>query len=268
MTSIALSSDDGRLCQEVGARLASVMGFDHVDRSLLAEIAQQVGFEHDKLVSALDPGSYRKLSRTDLRLALSHIRTATLTRLMEDEVVCTGLGAHLYVRGVSHLLTVHLVGESQARVDAVAEAKGLSPLRAAKLVRRDAARRSRWSLDCFGTDEADPANFDVVNNLDRVDRERVVEMIVEMASHRKLKRMTYSQQCLADLLLASRVRTALVADYPKVRVSADGDRAIVEVRCPRWKRKQTVHEIKRIAGRLDGVGLVEVHVANARPMVV
>ena len=77
--------------------------------------------------------------------------------------------------------------------------------------------------------------------------------------------MTYSRKCLHDLLLANKVRVALLPKYSEIRVKADGDRVIVHVKCSKRQKPQTVSGIKEIAGKVETVGLVEVHaVSNLR----
>jgi cytidylate kinase len=250
MTSIILSSDDPALEQQLGERLAKALDYQHVGRALLAEIAAERGVQEEKLSRALEPAVRRPATRGG-NLLRSAVQSRTTAALLADSVVCTGLAAHLYVKDVSHILMMRVLAGPEAP-------QGLPP-REQKRAQRKRARRARWSLETFGVNGEDPANYDMVISLNNIDKRKLVELIGDMVGYRKFQPMTYSKRCLQDQATAAAVRTALLPTFPEINVRADGDAAIVHVRCSKRQKQCTAEAVKSVAGQVPGVRRVEVH---------
>lgn len=264
MTSIIISSDDHVVCQEIGQETAAALGYTYIGRELLAQVAAQHKVPEEKLVRVLD-GPTRRMTSKTRDLLLSCIQTTTLNGMLEDSVVCAGLGAHLYVRDVSHVMLIRVLSDAKARISALMAQRQVSLRKAQKVLERENARLSSWSADAFAQSEGDPALYDIVISLGQIEVGKVVDILKDMSGYRKFRPMTYSRRCLSDLALASSVRTALLAQFPEIRVRADGDKAIVHVKCSKRQKQRTVEAIKEVARGTAGVNLVEVHaVSNMR----
>jgi len=265
MTSILISSDDPQIGEDIAHRLAQDAGFDYVGQSLLDEIAKQKDVTRNQLEWALEGTGGRRLSKPQRALLQSYIQTATLEALMKDNVVCFGLAAHLHVYGVSHLLHLRVLANPAERHRALTQDKGYSDKKAAKVLEKERGLRSRHTLESFGVDECDPALYDIVVQLKQISPERVIQIVRDTAELRGFATMTYSRNCLADLLRASRIREALLPEFQDLRVVADGDRVIVHVKCSNRVRNKVIAQIKETASAVENVTLVEVHtVRNLR----
>jgi len=258
MTAIIISSDDHDACEEIAAQVAEALGYRCVGRSLLKEVAARHKVPQEKLVRALDRSSVRITSKSR-NLLLAYVQAATLEQIVEDDVVCAGLAAHLYIKDVSHVLMVRVLSDADARVSRLARQKKITPRKAKKIVERERAHRARWSVETFGVDETAASVYDMVISLGQIETDKVVEVIRDMAGYRKFQRMTYSRKCLQDLALASKVRAALLSRFPGARVKADGETAIVHVKCSKRQKLKIAETIKQTAGEIPGVSLVEVH---------
>jgi cytidylate kinase len=263
MTSVIISSDADSVCQTIGKEVASVLGIELLDASLLEEVAARYKVKEDKLRRVLDAASSSRMSTKSRDLLLAYIQTVTLERMVENSVVCIDLAAHLYVRAVSHVLMVHVLSDAAAQVNKIAARTKVSPRKAQKLQEREKARRARWSLEGFGIDENSPSIYDMVISLGQIEQEKVVEIIKDMAGYRKFQPMTYSRRCLEDLATASKVRAALLSKFPDIKVGADGDTAIVHIKCSKRQKQKAAGEIKEIAGKIPEVSLVEVHAVQS-----
>jgi len=177
-------------------------------------------------------------------------------------VVCHGLGAHLYVLGVSHVFKVRILADPQELHGQLAFEKGVTPERALKLLKRRESRRRRWSLRAYGQDETDPSLYDMVISLSRNDPDEAVRTIAETITHGRFKTMFYSAKCMKDKELASKVRAALLEQFPDVRVRADGFTVVVETKGLRREKRKREEAIKTLAAKIQGVNHVEVHVVN------
>ncbi|MFH1130947.1 MAG: cytidylate kinase family protein [Pseudomonadota bacterium] len=265
MTSVIVSSDVQEIGQLVGEKTASALGYKFIGRSLLSEVAERYQVKEDKLLRALERGTAPKLSNKADDYLLSCIQTVTLEQLLRGSVVCTGLAAHLYVRDVSHVLMLRVLSNAEARINALAAQKKISTKKASKLLEKERVRCVQWSTAYFAIDESAPSTYDIVISLDHLEIDKVIDIVKDMTSYRKFKPMTYSRKRLKDLALASRVRTALLCQYSDVKVSADGDIAIVFVKCSQRKKQKIAEEMKKVVRQVPGVKIVQVHaVSNLR----
>ncbi len=262
MTSILISSDDHQTSEDIAQQLADREGYDHVGRPLLKSVAEKYDVSEEKLRWALSGAGGRKISKKERSLLLAYIQAETLAGLASDGVVCTDLAAHLYVSNVSHVLQLRVLAKPDTRLAQFAEQNKLTPKKAKKKLEKERTGRIRWSTESFGVNEYDPSIYDIVVQMQQIDLEKVLQIVRDTASFRGFRTMTYSRKCLHDLLLASKVRVALLPSYPEILVKGDGDRVIVHVKCSKRKKPQTVSEIKKIAGGVESVGLVEVHVVS------
>lgn len=253
MSSIVISSDDRELCEDVGQKTADALGYAYVGQTLLAEVAERHNVKEDKLRRVLDPATARRFSSHTRALLLAYIEAATLDRLLKDEVVCANLGGHLFVHGVSHVLVVRVLTETQARADGRTAKKGGLFRKAWRTQERNRERRARWSVASFGLDEGDPSLHDLVISVGRVDTDKVVDIIKDIAASRKFAAMTYSRKCLEDLALASHVKVALLPLYPDIRVSAAGGAAMVHIKCSQRQKRKLVDGVKELASKTPGV---------------
>lgn len=262
MTSILVSSDDPGIHDLIGEKVAKSLGYKYLGRSFLAQVAARYNVKEERLVRVLDRMANRLTSKSH-NLLLAYIQTAALEELLNDNVVCGGLAAHLYVRDVSHVLMVRVLADAQARVHDLVDGERISKRKALRQIAKDRERRERWSMDSFGINECDPSIYDMVISLGQIEVKKVVEIVKDMAGYRKFQSMTYSRKMLANLALAGRVRVELLPKFPDIRVRADGDTAIVHVKCSKRQKQKISSEIKQIAGKIPGVKLLEVHAASS-----
>jgi len=263
MPIIIISSDSYKTGREIGEKTAKATGYDYVDRDILGPVAEKSNVQEEKLIKALDEApSFLGLSSKLRNKYLAYIQEATLGQLLEDNVVCHGLAAHLYVLGVSHALKVRVLSDPEELASQLSSEAGGSAEKVKKLLKRQDAQRKRWSLEAFDLDETDPSNYDMVINLSQIDPDEAVKTIADMTAYRKFQPMTYSIKCLRDKELASRVRMALMERFPGVRVQADGSTIVVGTKAIKREKQKRTEAIKALAGGIAGVGYVEVHVAN------
>ena len=215
MPVIIVSSDDFSQGREIAHRVAGVLGYRFLDRELLDQVAKEKQLSREELEKALDelPGLLTRRSRRQ-RL-LSFIEAACLEQLLEDNVVAFGLAAHLYVRGVSHVVKVRIINEPEQWAKELAQAGNLSLERARKQALRQTEEQRRWSQDAYQLDQTDPSLYDLVISLGNLEQDKAVEFICDMAGYRKFQPMTYSQKLLQDKALAAQVRLGLMERFPE-----------------------------------------------------
>ena len=121
MSIIIIASDSYKTGREISEKVAEAAGYTCVDRELLKSVSEKYNVLEAKLIRALEePPSFMGLSSKLINLYLAYIQEATLSRILEDNVVCHGLAAHLYVLGVSHALKVRILSDSETLISEVA----------------------------------------------------------------------------------------------------------------------------------------------------
>ena len=221
--------------------------------SLLKQVAERHDVSEDKLRRVLDPTKSWRYAAGSRNLLISYIQAMALQRIQEDNVVCVGLKAHLYARNISHVLMVRIISSDRVRAEALVKQKKISPRKAAKLIDREREQRIRWSMDTFSINEEDPSWFDLVINQEQIGREKVIDVITDMTGYRKFQPMSFSRKCLNDLVLAARLKSLLLPRYPNIVVRADGDVAIIHVRCSKRQKQEIAEGIKRITCKVPEI---------------
>lgn len=262
MSAIILASDSVECGREVARRVAARLGYRVVGRELLERAAERFHVELDALRKALDdPPTLLGMSRATRCRRLAYVREVTIEALAEDEVVCWGLAAHLYVHGVSHVLTARVLADPAAQVDELAAARGGSPDKARRVLARRAEIRRRWSQTAFERDEADPELYDLVIKLSQIGLERAVGIVADTIADRGFQPMSYSRQLLADMLLEARARAVLVQRFPELRVSLVHGTLVLGTTTTRRQEEARAAEIRELAATIPGVGDIKVEVA-------
>jgi cytidylate kinase len=264
MSIIIISSDDRETEAIIAEKVAGEKGYDRLDRRFLTDIAAGHQVNTGRLQDALEalPSLLKKMPARQWRQYLAWIEAAVLERMLADNVVCSGLAAHLYVTGISHAMKIRILsGKSQKTAD-MAEQNAITPEKAEKWVAKELALRKKWSLAAFNSDETDLSRYDMVISLDQIDPVEAVRTITGASEYRKFQVMTYSMKCLTDLALAARVKTVLLKEMTDVNVQVRDGAVVVSTRSPGRQKKKKVDTIKALAGSVNGVSYVEVHVKN------
>jgi cytidylate kinase len=261
MSIIIIASDSYKTCREISEKVAEAAGYACVDRELLKSVSEKYNVPEDKLIRALEePPSFMGLSSKLRNLYLAYIQEATLSRVSEDNVVCHGLAAHLYVLGVSHALKIRILSDPEKLISEVAAQENVARGKAKNLIKKRGALKKRWSLASFNVDENEPSGYDLVISLNQIEPGEAVKTVIDTVGYRKFEPMTYSVKCLKDKELAGRVRAVLMEKFPDVKIQANGSTVIVETRALKRDKRKKTEAIKKLAGEIKDVDLVEVHV--------
>jgi len=260
MPVIIISADNFPEGREIAHRVAGTLGYRYLGRDLLAQVAQEHNLSEEDLVRALDepPGLLTRRSRRQ-RL-LTYIQAACLEQLLDDDVVCYGLAAHLYVRGVSHALKVRVLTEPERHAKLLAQTENIPPERARKLAQRQRQEQRRWSQENFDLDQTDPSLYDLVISLGTLELDKAVEIICDTVGYRKFQPMTYSRQCMRDKALAAKVRQELMERFPDIRVEAKDGTVVTSLKTLKRDQRKKQELIRQLVTPIPGVRHLEVHV--------
>lgn len=262
MSIFIISSDAREIEESIAKQVAETMGYKLLNRDILAAVAASCQVDANKLNEALKntPSLFKKLPSREWRHCLACIEADVLEKLMADNIVCQGLAAHLYVIDVSHAMKVRVLSGKRKGIQEAAERRGISLQKAEKWLASELLHRKKWSLAAYNYDETDLTRYDLVINLDQIDPAEAVKTITAAAEYRKFQVMTYSMKCLSDLALAAKVNGVLLKSMADVRVQARDGSVIVATKASNRQKRKKIETIKELAGSVEGVSYVEVHV--------
>lgn len=262
MSIFIISSDAREIEENIAEKVAESMGYKLLNRGILATIAANYQIDAAKLSEAMKttPSLFKKLPSRQWRYYLACLEADVLEKLMADNIVCQGLAAHLYVTDVSHAMKVRVLSGNRQGIQAIAEKKGISLQKAEKWRAGELLQRKKWSETAYNYDETDLTRYDLVINLDQIDPAEAVKTINGAAEYRKFQVMTYSMKCLSDLALAAKVNSALLQSMADVRVQARDGSVVILTRASNRQKRKKIETIKELAGGIEGVSYVEVHV--------
>ena len=262
MSIIIISSDSQEIEQKTAGLISESLGYGKIEREgVLPRVAEKYNISVDELFKVLDKRpSVFKSSTRQWNLLLSYIQEVVVEELRNDNLVCHGLAAHLYVLGVSHVLRVRILSKEDEKLHEVMAHTGAARQAAQKLLDKEKKHRARWSSDLYDIDETDSSRYDLSINLNNIDLEDAIKMIEETISYRRFKAMTYSIRCMEDLAIVSRARAILLKRFPDVKIQASGGRLIISLLSLKREKAKKTKVIKEMTNDIQGVDYVEVHV--------
>lgn len=248
MSVLLFASENQALEEEIAKKSADRLGYSTLNRSFLNEIAQIHSLDPAKLQEAMQttPSLFKRISPKQWHYMISCVEMEVLNRLVEDNIVCWGLAAHLYVVVVSHVLKVRLIEGSED---------------AAKIKSDRAKERQmdKWSMTAYNRRNSNPKLYDMVINIDQINPEEAVTTISSTMGYTRFKPMTYSINSLADRALAAKVKNTLLKSMTDIHVHAQNGTVVVTTTSLKREKKKKIETIKEIAGEIDGIGYLEVH---------
>jgi cytidylate kinase len=173
--SIALTRQAGTNASQVAQEIGRRLQWPVYDRELMERIAREMGL-HADLVKSLDEKhrSWLVESMESLTIAGPVSLHKFIKQLVETLFSLSALGHCVIVgRGAAHILPpestlrVRLVGAKEDRIARVQEYKKLGPSQAERWVDETDRERSRFVMEHFDKDAADPNRYDLILNTSR-----------------------------------------------------------------------------------------------------
>ena len=260
MAIITISRGSYSKGKEIAERVAERLGYPVLAREILLEASETFNIPEIKLVRALHdaPSVLQRFSYGKERY-LAYIQAAFLEHIHPDKVVYHGLAGHFLLRGVSHVLKVRIISDLEDRVLLEMNRENISRDEALHVLKKDDDERRKWSLALYGVDTADANLYDVVLHIRRLTVDDAVETIVRLAQADHFSMTGESEQAMADLLTAARVRVRLVDLLPNVKVYSRAGVVHIEAQAPEASEAKLAEKLEKLALQAPGVTKVQVH---------
>jgi cytidylate kinase len=188
---------------------------------------------------------------------ISYIRVfsaALMEHIKGENLVYHGHVAHLMLGPVSHALRVRVIADMEFRIKGAMARKNLNREGAIAFIQKIDNQRDKWTRFLYGVEWKDASLYDVLFNLEHIGIDVAGETIVHMAGMDALKPTPQSQKALDDLILGSRVWSALAINgqviTTNITVSADGGKVTISGGVSSTK---AINAITSVAQRVEGV---------------
>jgi cytidylate kinase len=202
--------------------LAERLGYRLVGRSELVKLAEHlvgfdIGWEGSPELRERSPSFWERLNEERARY-LGVLRSVTMQLAEQDNVVVVGLGAGQLLGGLRHVLRLQVVAPEDmrlARLMAEGFEQTAAPLthaHARNLLRRRERESAAYMRHLFHIDWLDPQHSDLVLNTDRFSVADAVEIVASVVHSGLLRPSAADTQYLDDLVLASRIESAVRGD--------------------------------------------------------
>jgi cytidylate kinase len=207
--------------KEVAEKVALELGYECISRDILLETLEEFHVPEIKLVRAIhDAPSILDRFTFGKERYIAYFQAVLLEHFQKDNVVYHGLAGHFFVKNVRHVLKVRIIAEMEDRVRLEMQREGISQSEALQMLTSDDDARRKWSLHLYGIDTHDPSLYDLVIHIKKLSADDAAKIVRHAARLDHFQATPESQRAMDDLLLAARVKAALIEHYPKVNVVA------------------------------------------------
>lgn len=235
--------------------LAAKLGYRCVDREVIVERAAANGVSQEELLDALEkPPTFLERLQHKKYLYLALIQAALCEEVRTGQAVYHGNAGHLLLRGGPHILRVRIIAPLEFRVKMAQDRLKLSRAEVLAYIERMDQNRRKWTQYLYGVDWGDPANYDVVLNLEAIDICEACDTVATLARQRCFDFSPCCQAAMDDLALSSRIRAELALDsatsHLEVTVEAKDGAVTVHGSV---STMSDIDDVRRVAEALAGV---------------
>jgi cytidylate kinase len=261
MAIITISRGSYSKGKEIAERVAEKLGYECVSRDILLEASEHFHIPEIKLVRALHdaPSILERFSFGKERY-VAFTEEAFLEHMQRDNIVYHGLAGHFFLKGVGHNLKVRIVADIEDRIKLEMEREGITEDKARSILKKDDYERRRWSMALHGIDTADPSLYDIYIHIHKITVEDAVDIICHTAKLPHFATTEDSQKIMDDLVLASKVKVAIIDEWPRVNVKAYEGKIYVHTEAPLEQEVLVRDNIVKVAKTVSGVEEVSVSV--------
>jgi hypothetical protein len=147
--------------------------------------------------------------------------------------------------------------------------ENISAEKAREILKKDDEERRKWSLSLYGIDTWDPSLYDMVLHVRTLGVNDVVRIILETVKLPAFATTQESQDILNDRTLAAQVESALIEEFPRVKVTAKGGEASITIvtgltfTAALANEEKVIRRVESIAIDLGGAERVNVNLSHS-----
>lgn len=260
MPVIAMTQEMGSLAKDVALELTAAMNLSVMRHEVVDHVAGKMHVS-TSLINRLREGKAGLIERakTDTERLALYTAEEVFELANKGNVVLRGWGATCLLRPVPHVLTVRITRSFHKRVEWLMNHLETDDrdFAESEIRRSDHAHATRMH-QLFGVTWGDPVLYDLVLNTDRLSVHSCVEQIRQLSQRPEFQESEASRQLLANMTLASRVRSALkdneTTQEVNITIEAQKGRVILKGIVVNAHEQA---EVEKVASMVSGVVGVE-----------
>jgi cytidylate kinase len=260
MPVIAMTQEMGSLAKDVALELTAAMNLAVMRHEVVDHVAGKMHVS-TSLINRLREGKAGLIERatTDTERVALYTAEEVYELANKGNVVLRGWGATCLLRPVPHVLTVRITRSFHKRVEWLMNHLETDDrdFAESEIRRSDHAHATRMHQQ-FGVTWGDPVLYDIVLNTDRLSVHSCVEQIRQLSQRPEFQESEASRQLLANMTLASRVRSALkdneTTQEVNITIEAQKGRVILKGIVVNAHEQA---EVEKVAAMVSGVVGVE-----------
>jgi cytidylate kinase len=246
--------------KNVAEKLAQRLGYECISREILLEASEQFNIPQLQLLRAVrDAPSILDRYRFGKERYVAYVRAALLRHVQRGNVVYHGFAGQFFLQQIPSVLNVLVLADTEDRVREVMRRETIPETEARRSLQRIDEERSRWSQHLYGIDTKDPNLYGIVVNLRSLSVDDAVKLIAHNAGLPAFQPTPEAERILADHVLAARVEAALIAAFPKTKVSAKDGSVFIAIHGPVSQMQALSDEARDLASFVEGVEQITVH---------
>lgn len=266
MAIITISRGSFSKGKEIAEKVSKKLGYECVSRDILIEASEYFNTPEVKLIRALhDAPSILDRFKSGKKRYIAYTEEAFLWRVHQDNVVYHGLAGHFFLKGVTHNLKVRIIADLNDRVKLEMERENISEEEARRIIQKDDKERQKWSMALYGIDTTDSSLYDMVLHIHKLTVDDAVDIISQAARLPHFQTTEESHKIIHDLLIASKVKIAVIDHWPDIKVKADDGLVTIYVEAPMEHEGKIDKKIVEAARMVDGVNKVRVVISPIMP---
>ena len=195
-------------------RVADRLGYPCLSREeIVRETVKKYGISENEMTGAMNeaPPFWQQIHGR--RLSYIKMFSAVLMEQIKGEnLVFHGHAPHLMLGPVSHVLSLRVIADMEFRIASAMGRKHQSREGAIAFIQKIDQQRDKWTRFLYGVEWKDPALYGILINLEHISLDVAVDTIVHMAGMEAFKATPKSRQAFADLVLSSRVWSAMAVN--------------------------------------------------------
>jgi cytidylate kinase len=250
----------------VALAVAERLGYRCVGREVILEAASGYGVLPEEVLHAMEarPSLWRRMAgRRENYLTL--VRARLCQYAVGGNLVYHGHLGHLFLPGVSHVVSVRVIADMAYRVQAAMPIQKISREDTMAYIQRVDRERQLWTRFLFAVDWDDPRLYDLVVSLSRMSVDTACETVAQIASRPEFQPTPASLRAMRELALRSQVSAALVTD-PRTKdahLEVSADEGVITI-VGTTQSPAVVEAAPLVARRVEGVTNVVSHVRFLR----
>jgi cytidylate kinase len=235
--------------------LAEKTGYKLVSREDIIQSASKYGVSAERLQEALlkPPGFWERF-RHERRCYLSVVQAALCEHAKEDGIIYHGNAGYILLKGISHVLCVHVVAPAEFRIDMLMKRENMLRDDAIHYIEKMDQHRRDWTRFLYGVDWMDPNLYDLMINLKTLDINGAVDIVAAMTERKEFQATAESRKAMENLLLASRVRSALAINLETcpVEIEVEADAGTIHLK-GKIRPSTLINPVLDTIGKVEGV---------------